>query len=106
MWLDFVWLVCYIEGRTMETPMSTKTATVHARIQPVLKMRAEAILDELGISTSEAIAIFFSQIALRKGIPFEVRIPNKTTRKAMRQSQSGRSRKFTSTAALMDDLNA
>ena len=86
--------------------MSVKTASVHARIQPTLKVRAEAILDELGISTSEAITIFFSQIALRKGLPFEVRIPNKTTRKAMAEARDGRSRKFSTAAELMDDLNA
>jgi len=86
--------------------MGIKTASVHARIQPNLKVRAEAILDQLGISTSEAIAIFFSQIALRKGLPFDVRIPNKITRKAMREARGGRSRKFSSAAKLMADLNA
>jgi DNA-damage-inducible protein J len=86
--------------------MRTKTASVHARIRPTLKMEAEAVLEKLGISTSEAIAIFFSQIALQKGLPFDVRIPNNTTRKAMREAGTGRSRKFSTVAALMDDLNA
>ena len=86
--------------------MSIKTASVHARIQPALKVQAEAILDRLGISTSEAIAIFFSQIALQNGLPFEVKIPNKTTRKAMLQGRTGRTRKFATVAGLMDDLNA
>jgi len=86
--------------------MSIKTASVHARIQPTLKVRAEAILGKLGISTSEAIAMFFSQIALRKGMPFDVRIPNKTTRRAMHEARGRRSKKFTSVVDLMDDLNA
>jgi DNA-damage-inducible protein J len=86
--------------------MSVKTASVHARIQPGLKVQAEAILDKLGISTSEAIAIYFSQIALRKGLPFDVKIPNKATRKAMAEARTGRTRKFTTVADLMDDLNA
>jgi DNA-damage-inducible protein J len=86
--------------------MSIKTASVHARIRPKLKAEAEAVLGKLGISTSEAIAIFFSQITLQKGLPFEVRIPNKTTRKAMRELQTGRTRRFSTAAGLMDDLNA
>ena len=86
--------------------MSIKTASVHARIRPKLKAQAEAVLGKLGISNSEAIEIFFSQIALRKGLPFDVRIPNKTTLKTMRELRTGRSRKFSTTAALMDDLNA
>jgi DNA-damage-inducible protein J len=85
--------------------MGSKTASVHARIQPTLKVQAEAVLDKLGISTSEAIAIFFSQIALQKGLPFEVKIPNKTTRKAMQEAGSGRSKKFSNVADLMDELN-
>jgi DNA-damage-inducible protein J len=86
--------------------MSIKTASVHARIQPALKLQAETILDKLGISTSEAIAIFFSQIALRKGLPFDVTIPNKTTRAAMQEARTGRTKKFSTAAALMEDLNA
>ena len=71
-----------------------------------LKHKAEAVLEKLGITTSEAIAIFFNQIAMRKGMPFDVKIPNKTTRKAMRDARSGRSKRFSSTTALMEDLNA
>ena len=86
--------------------MSIKTASVHARIQPALKLKAEAVLEKLGISTSEAIAIFFSQIALQRGMPFDLKIPNKATRKAMQEARTGSSKRFSSTAALMEDLNA
>lgn len=86
--------------------MSAKTASVHARVQPTIKLQAEAILEKLGISTSEAISIYFRQIALRKGLPFEVKIPNKTTLKAMQQVRTGRSKKFSTVAGLMDELNA
>ncbi|HWE02608.1 MAG TPA: type II toxin-antitoxin system RelB/DinJ family antitoxin [Tepidisphaeraceae bacterium] len=54
--------------------MIHKTASVHARIQPTLKVEAETVLAKLGISTAEAIAIFFSQIALKRGLPFDVAI--------------------------------
>lgn len=51
-----------------------KEATVRARVEPELKEDAERILAELGISTTEAIRMFLSQIRLRKAIPFDVEI--------------------------------
>ena len=50
-----------------------KSASVYARIDPVLKEQAEMILSALGIPTSNAIDMFFKQIVLKKGLPFEVR---------------------------------
>ena len=52
-----------------------KSASVYARIDPVLKEQAETILSALGIPTSNAIDMFFKQIVLQKGLPFEVRLP-------------------------------
>lgn len=86
--------------------MTAKTASVHARIHPALKTQAEAVLARLGISTSEAIAIYFSQIALQKGLPFDVKIPNKKTQKGMQEAREGRTKRFSSSEELMRDLNA
>ena len=52
-----------------------KSASVYARIDPMLKEQAENILSALGIPTSNAIDMFFKQIVLKKGLPFEVRRP-------------------------------
>ena len=52
-----------------------KSASVYAGIDPDLKEQAEAILAALGIPTSNAIDMFFKQIVLKKGLPFEVRLP-------------------------------
>ena len=52
-----------------------KSTSVYARIDPNLKEQAEAILSALGIPTSNAIDMFFKQIVLKKGLPFEVRLP-------------------------------
>lgn len=53
-----------------------KTASVHVRIKEDTKKQAEAILGELGISRAVAIEMFYRQIILNKGIPFDVAIPN------------------------------
>lgn len=67
-----------------------KTAMITIRVDPDLKADAEKVLSKLGISTTEAINLFLSQVRLRKGLPFDVKIPNKTTLKAMQDAEEGR----------------
>jgi DNA-damage-inducible protein J len=56
---------------------AAKDVVVRARVSRKLKEDSEAILDQLGLSTTEAIRMFFSQVRLRKALPFEVAIPTK-----------------------------
>lgn len=67
-----------------------KTAMIVARIEPELKADTEKILKKLGLSTTEAINLFLSQIRLRKGLPFEVKIPNKTTIGTFEKTDKGK----------------
>ncbi|MCD8089517.1 MAG: type II toxin-antitoxin system RelB/DinJ family antitoxin [Clostridiales bacterium] len=53
-----------------------KTANLYARIDPEVKEKAESILQVLGLSASNAINMFYMQIILQNGIPFDVKIPN------------------------------
>ena len=53
-----------------------KTANLYARIEPELKEQAEAILSALGIPASNAIGMFYKQIVLQKGLPFDVKLPD------------------------------
>lgn len=68
----------------------SKDATVRARIQPDLKKRVETTFEKLGLSTTEAITLFYRQVDLRKGLPFDVVIPNETTKKTMEDTDAGR----------------
>ena len=56
--------------------MSTKSANLYARIEPDVKEQAESILSALGIPASNAINMFYKQIILQRGLPFEVKIPS------------------------------
>jgi DNA-damage-inducible protein J len=67
-----------------------RTAMINARTERELKEEVEGILKDLGISTTEAINIFFRQVKLRKGLPFAVEIPNETTLKTFRDSEAGK----------------
>ncbi|MBR1471914.1 MAG: type II toxin-antitoxin system RelB/DinJ family antitoxin [Lachnospiraceae bacterium] len=52
-----------------------KTANLYARIEPEVKEQAERILSALGIPASNAINMFYKQIILHRGLPFEVKMP-------------------------------
>ena len=52
------------------------TSAVYARIDTNLKENAESILSQLGISPSSAIQMLYSQIVLKKGMPFELKLPS------------------------------
>ena len=60
-----------------------KTSIINARIKPELKGDVEQILSKLGITTTQAITMFFEQIRLNNGIPFSLQLPNDETQKAM-----------------------
>ena len=64
-----------------------KTAVLHTRIAPTLKTQAETVFEQIGLSSSDAIRIFFKQVILRKGIPFDVAIPNKDTAATLKKSE-------------------
>ena len=67
----------------------SKNAVIHTRINADLKAGAEQILESVGISASEAIRLFYRQIELHHGIPFDVKIPNKLTAETLRKSERG-----------------
>jgi len=67
-----------------------KTATINARIDEQTKIKAQNILKILNIPMSEAISMFFRQIILQKGIPFEIKIPNEVTLKAHKLAKEGK----------------
>jgi DNA-damage-inducible protein J len=85
--------------------MEIKEAVVKARIEPSLKRETEMILESLGISTTEAIRMFLTQVPLHKGLPFEVRIPNAETHAAIDELESGKGKRFDSVEALFADLD-
>lgn len=78
-----------------------KTAVVHARIEPQTKRKAEGVLHKLGLTPTEAIRIFYRQITLRGGLPFNVAIPNDLTATTLAKSREGKEvREFDS----LDDM--
>lgn len=66
-----------------------KNTVVRARVSPELKDSAEAILSSLGLNATQAITLFYTQVQLRRGLPFEVTLPNALTLKTLEKSRKG-----------------
>jgi len=83
--------------------VAMKSAAIHSRIDPETKTRAESILNRIGVSPTEAIRMFYTQITLRNGLPFSVEIPNEETERALEDSRLGRNlERFESVDDLID----
>ena len=65
----------------------SKTSMIHARVEPNLKSEVELVLKTLGLNATQAITMFYEQIRLNHGLPFEVKIPNDITAKAMQEAK-------------------
>ena len=74
----------------MEVKDMVKTATIRARVEPTLKEDVEKLFKKMGLSTTEAINLFYRQVKLRNGLPFNVVIPNKTTEKVFKDTDARR----------------
>ena len=73
----------------LEINTMSKTAMVRARVEPDLKQHAEAVFHRLGLNATQAITMFYKQVELREGLPFEVAVPTPSTSKTFRATDAG-----------------
>jgi DNA-damage-inducible protein J len=85
--------------------MSTNDTYVRARIDAATKERAAVALAAMGLSISDAIRLLMLRIADERRLPFDVRVPNAASRKAIAELESGKGKSFGSVDALMADLH-
>ncbi|HNX75261.1 MAG TPA: type II toxin-antitoxin system RelB/DinJ family antitoxin [Candidatus Rifleibacterium sp.] len=85
-----------------------KTATIQTRVEPGIKIQVEKVLKTLGITTSEAIGIFFRRIIMEQGLPFPVKITNPETIKAIDEAIEGKnlSKVYNTPEEMFEDLDA
>ena len=87
-----------------KTTNKIKSAMVRARIEPGLKTKAEKYFDLLGLTTTQAITLFFKQVEIHRGLPFEINIPNDETIAAMKEIENGGGKKFDNADELFKHL--
>jgi DNA-damage-inducible protein J len=82
-----------------------KTATITARIDAELKTDVQHVFAELGLTSAQAITLFFRLVKLNRGLPFDVKIPTRETLKAFEEVEHGRAlAAFDSAEDLYKDL--
>jgi len=82
--------------------MKTQTTI---RVEETNYHKAKEILDQMGLSYSQAIGVFNSMVVLNKGLPFEVKIPNSQTEKALIELEERKGKTFENVNALFEDLD-
>ncbi len=79
---------------------------VRARIDTSTKKRAAEALEAMGLSISDAIRLLMLRVADERRLPFEIKVPNARTRKAIGELEAGKGQCFNSVKSLIEDLNA
>ena len=80
------------------------TTMVHVRVDEKTKQKAAKTLASMGISVSDAVRMLLLRVAAEKALPFDVKVPNATTVKAMRAADKGKGKRLKSADELFKDL--
>jgi DNA-damage-inducible protein J len=86
--------------------MRTADTYVRARIDSDTKARAADALEAMGLSVSDAIRLLMLRVADERRLPFDIKVPTATTRKATAELEAGKGKRFDSVDGLMADLRA
>jgi DNA-damage-inducible protein J len=86
--------------------VATADTYVRARIDAKTKERAADALETMGLSISDAIRLLMRRVADERRLPFEVKVPNATTREAIAELEAGKGKRLAGLDALLADLNA
>jgi DNA-damage-inducible protein J len=86
--------------------IATQNTYVRARIDAVTKERAVDALADMGLSVSDAIRLLLIRVADERRLPFEVKAPSETTRRAIEELEAGGGQKFHSVAEMIAALDA
>jgi DNA-damage-inducible protein J len=81
-----------------------KNEQISVRVDHATKAAAEAVFSKLGLAPTEAVRLFYRQVALRRGLPFSVELPNAKTRAALDDLNKGKGKTFKTTEDFYADL--
>jgi DNA-damage-inducible protein J len=80
--------LCYNEDISNKGLQMALNSVVRARVDKDLKDEVQVIFNELGINTSQAINIFLKKVALEKGMPFDLKVPNDRLQNAINEANN------------------
>jgi DNA-damage-inducible protein J len=82
------------------------SSMVHIRVDGEVKNQAAEALATMGLTVSDAVRILLTRIAAEKAMPFEIRVPNRSTLAAIEAGERGEVSRAADVSAMMADLNA
>jgi DNA-damage-inducible protein J len=82
------------------------TSMVHIRMDSKVKTRATKALSEMGLTMSDAVRLLLTRVAVEQAMPFEVRVPNRETARAIEAGERGEVSKAATVSKMMAGLNA
>lgn len=86
--------------------MAAADAFVRARIDRATKARATAVLEDMGLSVSDAIRLLMIRVADDRRLPFAIKAPKEKTKRAIAELEARNGARFRSVEDLMANLNA
>ena len=83
-----------------------QTDQINVRIDTGTKIAAETVFNQLGLSATDAVRMFYKQVAMRQGLPFEARIiDHQAKEKTDKKVSKARIKKFVQKhKATLDEL--
>ena len=82
------------------------TEPTSLRLDAEAKKQAYSIFDKIGLKPAQAINLFLRQVALNRGLPFDVKIPNAETIAAIKELDEGKGKIYTDTDEFFNDLGS
>jgi DNA-damage-inducible protein J len=80
------------------------TTMVHVRVDEKVKRDAAKTLAGMGISVSDAVRMLLVRVASERALPFEIKVPNARTIRAMQAADRGEGKRYKSSSVLFKDL--
>ncbi len=80
------------------------TSMVHIRVDDKVKQKAARTLAQMGMSVSDAVRMLLVRVAAEKALPFDVKVPNPATVRAMKTADRRKGKRYKSANALFKDL--
>ncbi|MBK9279195.1 MAG: type II toxin-antitoxin system RelB/DinJ family antitoxin [Candidatus Obscuribacter sp.] len=62
------------------------TKMIHIRVDEEMGDKAAKTLEAMGLSMSEAVRLFLHRVVAEQALPFDIKVPNETTRAAMAEA--------------------
>ncbi len=79
--------------------------TTSIKLDAEIKQEAQKIFSELGLTLGDAVNLFLNQVKLNKGLPFDIKIPNKETKKVLKEVNKGINMKELSLNELIEEMD-